>query len=73
LNPVSCSSLKPLKTPLPIPEESNDKLFTNEKTGMLITQPGLVLPYIFEEELGLKLSLIDLLKHIQEFSLSGMT
>ena len=40
------------KTPLPTPEEADEKLFTNQKTGAFVTPPGSALSRLFEEELG---------------------
>ena len=36
-----------IKTPLPTPEETNEKLLTNEKTGAFITPPGSSLSCLF--------------------------
>ncbi|MGA3059136.1 MAG: hypothetical protein ABSD92_02075 [Candidatus Bathyarchaeia archaeon] len=41
------------QTPLPASSETNDKLFTSEKNGLLLTPPGLALSLMFEQELGL--------------------
>jgi hypothetical protein len=49
-----------LKTPLPTPEETNEKLLTNEKTGAFITPPGSALSRLFEEELGFSFTKTDL-------------
>ena len=32
------------QTPLPAPNETNDKLFTEKKTGLLLTPPGFLFP-----------------------------
>ena len=53
-----------LKTPLPAPEETNEKLFTNEKTGAFVTPPGSSLSRLFERELGFSFTKTDL-KQIQ--------
>jgi hypothetical protein len=52
------------KTPLPTPEETNEKLSTNQKTGAFVTPPGLALSRLFEEELGFSFRKTDL-KQIQ--------
>jgi hypothetical protein len=52
------------KTPLPTPEETNEKQLTNEKTGAFITPPGSALQRLFEEELGFSFTKTDL-KQIQ--------
>jgi len=49
-----------LKTPLFTPEETNEKLLTNQKTGAFITPPGSALSRIFEEELGFSFTKTDL-------------
>ena len=49
-----------IKTPLPIPEELNERLLTNEKTGAFVTPPGLFLSRLFEEELGFSFTKINL-------------
>jgi len=41
-----------IKTPLPTPEETTEKLLTNGKTGAFVTPPGGALSRLFEEELG---------------------
>ncbi len=53
---------KTSKTPLPQPEETNEKLLSNEKTGALIyvTPPGWALSRLFEEELGFSFTKTDL-------------
>ncbi len=40
------------KTPLPTPEETNEKQLTNQQTGAFITPPGSALSRLFEDELG---------------------
>jgi hypothetical protein len=52
------------KTPLPTPEETNEKQLTNQKTGAFVTPPGSALSRLFEEELGFSFTKIDL-KQIQ--------
>ncbi len=49
-----------LKTPLPTPEETNEKLFTNEKTGAFVAPPGFALSRLFERELGFSFTKTDL-------------
>jgi hypothetical protein len=41
------------QTALPTSNETNNKLFTDKKTGLLLTPPGLALSMLFEHELGL--------------------
>jgi hypothetical protein len=48
------------KTPLPTPEETNEKQLTNQKTGAFITPPGTALSRLFEEELGFSFTKTDL-------------
>ena len=48
------------KTPLPTPEETNEKLLTNEKTGAFVTPPGSSLSRLFERELGFSFTKTDL-------------
>ena len=48
------------KTPLPAPEETNEKLLTNEKTGAFVTPPGATLSRLFEGELGFSFTKTDL-------------
>src|SRR5665648_512872 len=48
------------KTPLPTPEETNEKQLTNQKTGAFITPPGSGLSRLFEEELGFSFIKTDL-------------
>ena len=48
------------KTPLPTPEETNEKLLTNKKTGAFVTPPGSALSRLFEEELGFSFTKTDL-------------
>ena len=48
------------QTPLPVPNEINDKLFTEKKTGLLLTPPGLPLSMTFEHELGMSFRKINL-------------
>lgn len=40
------------QTPLPTPDEPNQKQLTNQKTGAFVTPPGAALMRIFEEALG---------------------
>jgi len=47
-------------TALPESNETNDKLFTEKKDGLLLTPPGLALSIIFEQELGLSFRKINL-------------
>ncbi len=49
-----------IQTPLPISAEKSDKLFTEKKTGLFITPPGLALATMFEHELGLSFRKITL-------------
>jgi hypothetical protein len=51
---------KTAQTALPKANETNDKLFTNKKTGLLLTPPGLALSLAFEHELGLSFRKINL-------------
>ena len=51
---------KTSQTPLPTSSETNDKLFTEKKTGLLLTPPGLALSMMFEHELGLSFRKISL-------------
>jgi hypothetical protein len=51
---------KTVKTPLPTAGETNEKLFTEKKTGLLLTPPGLALSKMFEQELGLSFRKISL-------------
>lgn len=54
---------------LPTSNEASDKLFTEGKTGMLLTPPGLPLSIMFEQELGLsfrKISLPQMEKEIMK-------
>ncbi len=48
------------QTALPQSNETNDRLFTEEKTGLLLTPPGLALSVLFEHELGLSFRKINL-------------
>ena len=48
------------QTALPAPDETSDKLFTEEKTGLFLTPPGFALSMVFEHELGLSFTKIDL-------------
>ena len=41
-------------------EKTNEKLFTDKKTGLLLTPPGLALSTMFENELGLSFRKINL-------------
>jgi hypothetical protein len=45
---------------LPESNETNDKLFTKKKNGLLLTPPGLALSILFEQELGLSFRKINL-------------
>jgi hypothetical protein len=47
-------------TELPESNETNDKLFTKKKNGLLLTPPGLALSILFEQELGLSFRKINL-------------
>lgn len=40
------------QTPLPMPDELNQKQISNQKTGVFVTPPGSALLRIFEQELG---------------------
>jgi hypothetical protein len=48
------------RTDLPTSNETNDKLFTEKKNGLLLTPPGLALSMVFEQELGLSFRKINL-------------
>lgn len=48
------------QTALPASNETNEKLFTDKKTGLLLTPPGLALSTMFENELGLSFRKINL-------------
>jgi hypothetical protein len=48
------------QTALPASNETNDKLFTEKKNGLLLTPPGLALSMMFEQELGLSFRKINL-------------
>jgi hypothetical protein len=48
------------RTALPTPDETSDKLFTEKKTGLFFTPPGLGLCEMFEKELGLSFRKITL-------------
>jgi hypothetical protein len=48
------------QTALPAPSETSDKLFTEKKTGLLLTPPGLALSIVFEHELGVSFTKMDL-------------
>jgi hypothetical protein len=48
------------KTPLPMTEETNEKLLKNEKTGVFFTPPGSGLSQLFEEEQGFSFTKTDL-------------
>jgi hypothetical protein len=52
------------KTPLPTPEETTEKLYSEQKTGVFITPPGLALSQLFEQEHGSSFTKTDL-KHLQ--------
>ena len=47
------------KTPLPTPEETNEKLLKKQKTGVFITPPGSAFSSLFEEELGFSFTKTD--------------
>ena len=47
------------KTPLPIPEEINEKLYSQKNTGLLLTPPGFEFSKFFEQELGRSFTKID--------------
>jgi hypothetical protein len=51
---------KTLNTALPTSSETNDRLFTEKKTGLYFTPPGLALSEMFENELGLSFRKITL-------------
>jgi hypothetical protein len=51
---------KTSQTALPTSSETNEKLFTEKKTGMFLTPPGLALSLIFEHELGMSFRKINL-------------
>ena len=51
---------KTLGTALPTSDETTDKLFTEKKTGLLFTPPGLALSLMFENEIGLSFRKITL-------------
>ena len=51
---------KPPRTALPAANETSDKLFTEKKTGLFLTPPGLALSMMFEHELGLSFRKINL-------------
>src|SRR5665647_2160257 len=51
---------KTLGTALPTSDETTDKLFNEEKTGLFFTPPGLALSLMFENELGLSFRKIAL-------------
>jgi len=48
------------QTALPAPDETSDKLFTEKKNGLFLTPPGLALSMMFEHELGLSFTKINL-------------
>jgi hypothetical protein len=48
------------QTALPAPDETSDKLFTEKKNGLFLTPPGFALSMVFEHELGLSFTKIDL-------------
>lgn len=48
------------QTPLPGPNETNDKLFTEKKNGLFFTPPGLALSNMFENQLGVSFRKISL-------------
>ena len=50
------------KTPLPTPEETNEKQLTNEKNGAFVTPPGSGLSRLFEEELGVSFTKTNLVQ-----------
>jgi hypothetical protein len=47
-------------TALPTPDETTNRLFNEEKTGLFFTPPGLALSVMFEKELGLSFRKISL-------------
>jgi hypothetical protein len=51
---------KTLGATLPTSDETSDKLFTEKKTGLFFTPPGLALSKMFENELGLSFRKISL-------------
>jgi hypothetical protein len=51
---------KTLGTALPTSDETTDKLFTEKKTGLFFTPPGLALSVMFENEIGLSFRKITL-------------
>jgi hypothetical protein len=51
---------KSFGTALPTSDEASDKLFTENKTGLFFTPPGLALSLMFENELGLSFRKITL-------------
>jgi hypothetical protein len=52
------------KTTLPTPEETSEKLFSEQKTGLFLTPLGFSLSRLFEQELGTSFTKIDL-PHMQ--------
>ena len=48
------------KTPLPNKEEINEKLYNQQKTGILLTPPGFALSKLFEKQLGMSFIGTDL-------------
>jgi hypothetical protein len=48
------------QTALPTSDETSDKLFTEKKTGLFFTPPGLALSVMFENELGVSFTKITL-------------
>jgi hypothetical protein len=48
------------QTPLPVPNETTDKLFTEKKNGLFFTPPGLALSNMFENQLGISFRKISL-------------
>jgi hypothetical protein len=51
---------KSRQTPLPKADETNEKLFTENRTGLFFTPPGLALSNMFENEIGLSFRKISL-------------
>lgn len=49
-----------IKTPLPTPEETSEKLYSENKKGVFITPPGYSLSRIFEKELRTSFTKTDL-------------
>ena len=51
---------KKFGTALPTSDETNDKLFTEKKTGLFFTPPGLALSLMFENEIGVSFRKVTL-------------